>query len=64
MIRFIHYVLGTIPKKMDIAHIYAIVFGVLVVTPGAFLALVLLHVTSSPTTVDTKDHTDRHLKLC
>ena len=43
---------------MDIAHVYALVFGVLVVAPGAFLALIMLHVTSGGTSIDTHDHED------
>lgn len=60
MIHFVKYILGCKPpdKKMDIAHIYGIVFGVLVVTPGAFLALVLFHHGG------TNDQEDKHLKWC
>ena len=41
---------------MDIAHVYALVFGVLCVAPGAFLAYVMLLL--GATTVDTHDHED------
>ena len=41
---------------MNIAHVYALVFGVLVVAPGAFLAYVMLLL--GEITGDTHNHED------